>query len=122
MKKKNPEHLSANDCEWKEGAGFGDEQEAVVFEGDYGVRVVLSKIPAGYHLPEHAHSTWASFTVIKGRKRIVLVEEGETFEATAGTTYFLHPGQRHIETAIEETVSAIVYDPSLEVSYSSPQM
>jgi len=109
--------VSIDDCEWKSETGpWGSGKEAVVFEGDYGVRVGIYNVPPGFHIPAHTHTTWAAFTVLKGRMKIEL-EDGGTFEITAGSAYFIHPGQQHIETALEETTSVVVYDPKLEITY-----
>lgn len=103
---------------WGECSGFGGtEQEALVHEGGEKVRIAFFRKPAGWHLPWHSHTEWTVMTVMEGRMRIEQAAQAP-FEAGAGSVYYIPPGVLHRETALEPTVSLVVYDPSLAVRYA----
>jgi quercetin dioxygenase-like cupin family protein len=76
------------------------------------LRVILSVLASGYHIPEHSIAGTGSFLVLTGKLRLVL--SSRTVEVSAGELFVLQAGMRHELWGI--TDSSFV----LTLSWSSP--
>jgi quercetin dioxygenase-like cupin family protein len=57
------------------------------------LRVILSVLASGYHIPEHSIAGTGSFLVLTGKLRLVL--PSRTVEVGAGELFVLQAGMRH---------------------------
>lgn len=75
----------------------------LVFEGDHGVESAFFRLGKGQSIPTHIHHLWVQVMVIDGCLHVD--QDGAApFDARAGSVYFLDPGHRHVETAVEDSL------------------
>lgn len=70
---------------------------AVLYEG-HGVQTSIVTMHAGQNLGFHRHDTWIQVLVLKGRLYCSI--DDRTCEA--GDSYFVEPGDEHVEIGLEE--------------------
>jgi quercetin dioxygenase-like cupin family protein len=76
--------IAANDVSWRDAPGLPAGAQIAVLDGDptkEGSFTLRLKIPPGYRIPPHTHSTAERITVISG---VVQLGIGDKFDGTAG--------------------------------------
>jgi quercetin dioxygenase-like cupin family protein len=83
--------------------------KSVIWEGRFGVRSALFRMPSGMQIPIHTHPGWVQVMVLEGEMEIS-GEEGEKDIIPAGGCYFVEPGDTHIETALLDTLVLVTQE------------
>jgi mannose-6-phosphate isomerase-like protein (cupin superfamily) len=77
--------------------------KSIVWEGDFDVRSGFFRMPAGMTIPTHCHTKWVQVAVMEGEMEIETAQDG-VVRIAAGGCYFVEPGERHKETAVQDSL------------------
>ena len=94
-----------------ENLDAGDQYHYWSFsDGEHGVRASIVKVPKGYEYRMHKHLDWAHVTLVEGRIRLETAD-GDVHLVDAGGSYFVTPGEAHIETMLADSVVVVLTGP-----------
>ena len=72
---------------------------ATLWNEGFGLSTRVFRMPKGMVISQHRHDVFVQVAVLSGRMHI---DEGDRTMGP-GDVYFIHPGQTHVETALEDT-------------------
>ncbi|WNM31764.1 cupin domain-containing protein [Streptomyces sp. Li-HN-5-11] len=102
-----PKFTQVDEREWihEDVVGHAIDRCKLWYDG-HGLSFSLVKMPANYELSLHRHETWVAVFVVEGSMKW----EGDGQERKLGTGdfYFVHPGEEHVETSLDETLVLII--------------
>ena len=82
-------YVNCHDLEWQDMPSYPPGTKGKILRDDKGGKTVLLKIPAGFEMPAHSHTTGEQHYVLEGQYRI----EDQIYEE--GTYHFMPPGDTH---------------------------
>jgi len=103
----NPDKLGDLDHVAEDLGDGGRYLQWTITDGEHGVRASMLRIPASYQYAMHEHVDWAQIVVMEGRIRIETAD-GTIHVVEAGGTYFVPPGERHVETMLEDCLVIVL--------------
>jgi quercetin dioxygenase-like cupin family protein len=106
------------DREFKEDSAVGHViPRAVLYEG-HGVQTSIVRMHKGQNLGLHRHDSWIQVFVLSGKLHCSI--EDRTCEP--GDSYFVEPGDEHVEIGLEENTEVLLIKalPNLQYPVTSP--
>ena len=82
-------YVNCRNLEWQDMPSYPAGTKVKVLRDNKGRKTVLLKIPAGFEMPAHSHTTGEQHYVLEGQYEI----EGQVYGE--GTYHFMPPGDTH---------------------------
>ncbi|WNM35718.1 cupin domain-containing protein [Streptomyces sp. Li-HN-5-11] len=102
-----PKFVQVDEREWihENVVGHAIDRCKLWYDG-HGLSFSLVKMPPNYELSLHRHETWVAVFVVEGSMK--WEGDGQERKLGVGDFYFVHPGEEHVETSLDETLVLII--------------
>jgi quercetin dioxygenase-like cupin family protein len=85
---------------------------AVLYEG-HGIQTSIVRMTKGQNLGHHRHDTWIQVFVLSGR----LYNSVDDRTCVAGDSYFVEPGDEHVEIGLDEGTEVLMVKSLPNIQY-----
>jgi len=83
------EIVNCNEMDWQTAKSYPEGTVSKILRDDHGKKTILLKLPAGFHMAAHSHTSLEQHYILEGSYEI----EGQRFDV--GTYQLIPPGFTH---------------------------